>query len=105
VGSEATANAAGRAICERTRRGNILCNESFLGALKFLLEVQSWELTLRFLLLASVREGVASDSTSLLLHCASRLATAPRCAWLAVITPQLALLVRFLAGDSLLLWL
>jgi hypothetical protein len=46
VGSEATANAAGRAICERRRRGNILCNESFLGALKFFLEVQSWELTL-----------------------------------------------------------
>jgi hypothetical protein len=105
VGLEATADAVGRAICERRRRGNILCNESFPGALKFLLEVHSWELTLGFLLLASVREGVAFDSASLLLHCAFRLATAPRCAWLAVITPQLALLIRFLVGDSLLLWL
>jgi hypothetical protein len=72
---------------------------------KFLLEVQSWELTLEFSLLASVREGVTSNPASLLLHCASRLTTAPRCAWLAVVTPQLALLVRFLARDLLLLWL
>ena len=70
---------------------------------KFLLEVQSWELTLEFSLLASVLEGIMSNPASLLLHCASRLSIAPRCAWLAVITPQLALLVRFLARDLLLL--
>jgi hypothetical protein len=62
-------------IGECRRQRDIHCGESFPGTLKFVPKVQSRERMLGFLLLASVREDLASNSALLLLICTSHLAT------------------------------
>jgi hypothetical protein len=69
---QARVDSTGRAIGDYR---HIPCSESFSGTMKVFAEVQSREHTLGFLLLAFVRDAVASNSASLLLHYASRLAT------------------------------